>query len=145
MWLCFCGDARQRRFSEIVVGRLIHLYRYTWVVVAETCSQHLIRMARKDASLTQVEPADRAKTNWAAISAYESGRRSPSVGTLCRVLGAAGLEVRMRLAEPDRHDATRTMAERLLPPEELESFNERERRRVSRSRAGRPDAAATRV
>lgn len=98
-------------------------------------------MARRDAGLTQAELANRAKTSQAAISAYESGRRSPSVDTLCRILGAAGFEVRMRLAEPDRHDATRRMAEGLLPPEELDAFNERERRRVSRRRAGASDAA----
>ncbi len=51
----------------------------------------------------------------------------------------------MRLAEPDRHDATRTMAESLLPAEELDAFNERERRRVSRRRAGTSDATTTRV
>ena len=45
------------------------------------------------------------------MSAYESGRRSPSVDTLCRLLAAAGFEVRMRLAPPDTHAA----AEALLP------------------------------
>ena len=69
------------------------------------------------------------------MSAYESGRRSPSVETLCRILAATGLEVRMRLVEPDRHDATRAAAESLLPPEDLAAFNERERRRVARRRA----------
>ena len=77
-----------------------------------------------------------AKTSQAAVSAYESGRWSPSVETLCRILAAAGFEVRMRLVEPDRHDATRAIAESLLPAEELDAFNERERRRVSRRRAG---------
>ena len=37
--------------------------------------------------------------------------------------------------EPDRHDATRAVAESLLPPEDLAAFNERERRRVARRRA----------
>ena len=106
-------------------------------------SRHLIRMARRNASLTQVELASLAKTSQAAVSAYESGRRSPSVETLCRILAAAGFEVRMRLVEPDRHDATRAIAESLLPTEELDAFNERENRRVSRRRAlARPAPAA---
>ena len=115
------------------------------IVASETYSRHLIRMARRNAGLTQVELARRARTSQAAVSAYESGRRSPSVDTLCRILAAAGYEVRMRLVEPDRHDATRAMAESLLPTEELDAFNERERQRVSRRRAGKSDAAATRV
>lgn len=111
----------------------------------ETYSRHLIRMARRDAGLTQVELAKRARTSQAAVSAYESGRRSPSVETLCRILAAAGFEVRMRLVEPDRHDATRAIAESLLPADELKAFTERERRRVARHRTDAPDAATTRV
>jgi transcriptional regulator with XRE-family HTH domain len=123
----------------------IHRYRYIRMVATETYSRHLIRTARRNAGLTQVELARRARTSQAAVSAYESGRRSPSVETLCRILAAAGFEVRMRLVEPDRHDATRAIAESLLPTEELDAFNERERRRVSRRRAGTSEASATRV
>lgn len=114
-------------------------------VPTETYSRHLIRMARRNAGLTQVELAGLAKTSQAAVSAYESGRRSPSVETLCRILDAAGFEVRMRLVESDRHDATRAVAESLLPSEDLAAFNERERRRVARRRARTSDAAAARV
>lgn len=102
-------------------------------------------MARRNAGLTQVELADRARTSQAAVSAYESGRRSPSVETLCRILDAAGFEIRMRLVEPDRHDATRAVAESVLSADELEAFKEFERRRVARRRSGASDATATRV
>jgi DNA-binding transcriptional regulator YiaG len=78
----------------------IHRYRYTEAMASETYSRHLIRIARRQAGLTQQALADRAGTSQAAVSAYESGRRSPSVDTLCRLLGAAGYEVRMRLAPP---------------------------------------------
>jgi transcriptional regulator with XRE-family HTH domain len=111
-------------------------------VADETYSRHLIRMARRSAGLTQVQLAERARTSQAAVSAYESGRRSPSVETLCRLLDAAGFEVRMRLVEPDRHDAMRAIAEGLLPAEQVEEFSERERRRVARRRGGA--AASTR-
>ena len=103
-------------------------------MASETYSRHLIRMARRDAGLSQTELAHRAKTSQAAISAYETGRRSPSVETLSRVLTAAGFELRMRLALPDSHDAALKVAEALLPLAEPQAFNERERRRASRAR-----------
>jgi transcriptional regulator with XRE-family HTH domain len=46
--------------------------------------------ARHAAGLTQAELARRAGTSQATISAYESGRKRPSVATLARVLEAAG-------------------------------------------------------
>lgn len=98
-------------------------------------SRHLIRMARRQAGLTQQALAKRAGTSQAAMSAYESGRRSPSVDTLCRILGAAGCEVRMRLAPPDTHTPSLAIAETLLPAEQLASQRERERVRVARHRA----------
>lgn len=49
-----------------------------------------LRDARRRAGLTQAELARRAGTSQATISAYESGRKEPSVSTLGRVLAAAG-------------------------------------------------------
>jgi transcriptional regulator with XRE-family HTH domain len=95
-------------------------------------------VARRQAGMTQSDLATRARTSQAAISAYESGRRSPSVETLSRVLEAAGFELRMRLAPPDSHDRTRKMAEALLPAADLEAFTTRERRRASRAEARSP-------
>lgn len=63
----------------------VHRYRYIRTVASETYSRHLIRMARRQAGLTQTELASRAGTSQAAVSAYESGRRSPSVDTLVRI------------------------------------------------------------
>lgn len=104
-------------------------------MASETYSRHLIRMARRQAGLTQKSLAERAGTSQAAMSAYESGRRSPSVDTLCRVLGAAGFEVRMRLSAPDTHDASRRMAEAMLPADQVAAHNEAERFRVASRRA----------
>jgi len=97
-------------------------------------SRHLIRIARRQAGLTQRVLAERAGTSQAAMSAYESGRRSPSVDTLSRILGAAGFEVRMRLAPPDSHTSTLAMAETLLPAEQVASQRAREQIRVARHR-----------
>jgi transcriptional regulator with XRE-family HTH domain len=46
--------------------------------------------ARGRAGLTQTELARRAGTSQATISAYEHGRKAPSVETLGRLLAAAG-------------------------------------------------------
>lgn len=89
-------------------------------------------MARRQAKLSQTDLARRAGTSQAAVSAYESGKRSPSVDTLCRLLAAAGFEVRMRLAAPDTHELTRVLAEARLPAEQVAAHNERERQRVAR-------------
>ena len=110
-------------------------------MTTENFSRHLIRMARRRAGLSQEELARRAATSQAAISAYESGRRSPSVATLTRILTAAGFELRMRLAEPDTHDVTRRIAEGLLPSEQVDTFNRGEAERVQRSRRRRPVGA----
>ena len=101
-------------------------------MASETYSRHLIRIARRKAGLTQQGLAIRANTSQAAISAYESGRRSPSVETLSRILGAAGFELRMRLAAPDTHDAARTVAESRLPTNQVSARREREAMRVDR-------------
>ncbi len=101
-------------------------------MASETYSRHLIRMARRQAGLTQTELAERAGTSQAAVSAYESGRRSPSVDTLVRILAATGFELRMRLAPPDTHTSSLTTAEALLPAEQLAGQRERERARLAR-------------
>ncbi len=91
-------------------------------------------MARRQAGLTQTDLAERAGTSQAAVSAYESGRRSPSVDTLCRILAAAGFEVRMRLAPPDTHTTALAAAEALVPAQQLAEQRSRDRDRVVRHR-----------
>lgn len=98
----------------------------------ETSSRHLIRMARQRAGLSQVTLATRAHTSQAAVSAYESGRRSPSVETLTRLLKTSGFELRMRLAKPDTHDPARFASEKLIDPRELAEHTKKEKSRVKR-------------
>lgn len=59
-----------------------------------------IRAARGRAGLTQARLAALAGTSQATLSAYENGRKQPSVDTLDRLLAAAGarLEVAPRRA-----------------------------------------------
>lgn len=96
----------------------------------ETTSRHLIHMARIRAGMSQAELAHAAKTSQPAVSAYESGKRSPSVETLTRLLAAAGFELRMQLANPDTHDASRKKAEKLLPSSQVQGHINREGKRL---------------
>lgn len=54
----------------------------------------LIRQARARAGLTKRALAAAAATSPSALVAYETGRRSPTVATLDRLLAACGLQVR---------------------------------------------------
>jgi transcriptional regulator with XRE-family HTH domain len=49
-----------------------------------------LREARRHARLTQAELAHRTGTSQATLSAYENGRKSPSVETLERLFAATG-------------------------------------------------------
>ena len=60
-------------------------------------TDEVLRQAREDAGLTQGQLARRAGTSQAAISAYESGARSPAVSTLERLLAACGMRARLEL------------------------------------------------
>lgn len=60
----------------------------------------VLRAARKRAGLSQVELAIRAGVTQSVISAYESGRRQPSLPTLAALIDAAGYELEVRVREP---------------------------------------------
>ena len=94
-------------------------------------------MARLRAGMSQVELARAAKTSQPAVSDYESGKRSPSVETLIRLLAAAGFELRMQLAAPDTHDASRKSAEKLLPRVKVRGHINRERKRLTSNGRGK--------
>jgi transcriptional regulator with XRE-family HTH domain len=61
--------------------------------------RHLVREARKRAGLTQAELAARAGTTQSAIARLERGRSSPSFARVLELIGACGLEVRLRLVQ----------------------------------------------
>jgi transcriptional regulator with XRE-family HTH domain len=61
-----------------------------------------IKRARIDAGLTQHALAARAGTSQATISAYESGRKQPSLETLDRVLAATGSQLAVVSRDPGR-------------------------------------------
>jgi transcriptional regulator with XRE-family HTH domain len=71
---------------------------------APTVAAGLIRLARSKADLTQAQLGKAAGVDQQAISAYETGRREPTMPTLTRILEAAGFEMRIQLAVIDDHD-----------------------------------------
>ncbi|HLG00541.1 MAG TPA: helix-turn-helix transcriptional regulator [Acidimicrobiia bacterium] len=56
----------------------------------------LLRSTRVRNGLTQAELAHRARTTQPVISAYEHGRREPSIPTLRRLVRAAGEDLEVR-------------------------------------------------
>jgi transcriptional regulator with XRE-family HTH domain len=72
---------------------------------------------RLRAGLTQAELARRAGTSQPVISAYEHGRRDPTVQTLTRLLAAAGADLVLRAPERGAADVP--------PPLDLEEHNRR--------------------
>ena len=57
----------------------------------------LLREARTRANLSQTDVARRAHVAQSVVSAYESGRREPSFGTLERLIAATGHRLEIRL------------------------------------------------
>jgi len=95
-----------------------------------------LREARLRAGLTQAALAVRCSTSQATISAYENGRKQPSVETLSRLLAATGSRL---VAEPghvavvqrsaqDDAQAARILADVLSLADALPSRHARELR-----------------
>jgi transcriptional regulator with XRE-family HTH domain len=61
----------------------------------EHVAADLIRTIRRRSGLTQAEMAKRCGLARPALSAYENGRRQPSVATLARIAAACGAKVEL--------------------------------------------------
>lgn len=57
----------------------------------------IVRRLRETVGLTQAELAAEAGTSQAAVAAYESGAKLPSLRTLMRIAASVGLEIEMRV------------------------------------------------
>jgi transcriptional regulator with XRE-family HTH domain len=76
--------------SGLVSERIRYLIGYTsWMVNAA----ELLEQVRASSGLTQEELARRAGTSRPTLSAYEHGRKSPTVATFARLLSRAGWEL----------------------------------------------------
>lgn len=58
-----------------------------------------LQAARSRSGITQAELAARAGTSQATVSAYEGGRKVPSVSTMTRLLAATGTRLTVEAAE----------------------------------------------
>ena len=79
-------------------------------------SGELIRRVRQRRGLTQAQLAARAGTSQPVVSAYEHGRRDPTIGTLAKLVEAAGEELRL--------DARQRIPD-LPPPRDVHEHNRR--------------------
>lgn len=103
-----------------------------------------IREARRRCGLTQEELARRVGTSQEAISAYENGRREPSLSTFRRVLAATGSRLIVQSGHRPIHQpsparlehAARTLAEVLALAEALPTRHEPELRFPGRGALG---------
>jgi transcriptional regulator with XRE-family HTH domain len=97
--------------------------------VTESRAGALIAAARLRRDLTQTRLAELAGTTQPTISAYERGAKVPDLATLERVLGAAGFELRMSLADLDDHDRSLERYEQTLPTATRRRFASQQRAR----------------
>ena len=96
----------------------------------------VLRDARRRSGMTQVELARRVGTSQATLSAYENGRKHPSVETLARLLAATGARLTVDhghepvLRPSPAQDArtARTLADVIALAEALPTRHERELR-----------------
>jgi transcriptional regulator with XRE-family HTH domain len=104
---------------------------------APTVAAGLIRTARDRASLTQWELAELAAVTQQTVSAYETGRKEPTLPTLQRLLAAAGFELRVRLEPIDRHDQALQVFLDSLPAESRVELEQGRRARAAAARLRR--------
>ena len=78
----------------------------------------LVREARKRAALTQAELADRAATTQSAIARLESGRTSPSLEQVERLLRLCGFQLIVELAPYDDSDIVQAEARLRRTPDQ---------------------------
>jgi transcriptional regulator with XRE-family HTH domain len=84
----------------------------------------LIRDARQAAGITQLELAKRAGTAQPAVAAYESGARTPNLGTLQRLLGACEYDVELVARPRVRRGAASLAKLSQTINEDLEQYDE---------------------
>lgn len=115
---------------EDVVARAHRVY-IRWDIITNVDVPTTLRHARRRAGLSQAALAERTGTSQATISAYESGRKQPSVDTLSRLLAAMDQRLTVepgRVTEPSREQlrrASRALADVLALAEALPVRHER--------------------
>jgi transcriptional regulator with XRE-family HTH domain len=98
----------------------------------------LVQLARIKAGLSQHELARLASVPTTMISAYERGKRQPSLNTLLKLLHAAGFELTMKLEPYDAHDEVLETLESRRSPSERKKRN----RQIEAWRSATPVASS---
>jgi transcriptional regulator with XRE-family HTH domain len=98
---------------------------------------NLIRIARRDSGLSQRALARRAGTSQATLSAYETGRKSPTLDTLARIVRAAGQDLHIQVVPCDDHDEVMAAYEESLSKRVLDRHRARELTILNRARKQR--------
>jgi transcriptional regulator with XRE-family HTH domain len=104
---------------------------------APTLAAGLLRTARDMADMTQADLGAAAGVTQQAVSAYETGRKQPTLPTLQALLAAAGLEMRIRLVPLDTHDEALEAYIDSLPLEQQARIAEERRARAIEARLRR--------
>jgi len=97
------GNARICRSEGEFRWAPISTIRYSGSVTSvDLAAAGLLRLARQRAGMSQVELAARAGVTQSVVSAYESGRRQPSLPMLSALIEAAGFELATAVRRPPR-------------------------------------------
>lgn len=99
--------------------------------INEQVAGSLLRSARLRLGMSQTVFADVLGIAQPTLSAYESGRRQPTLPTLLRMLNRTGLDLRLELVERDDHDRVLAEWERTLDEATRERLRSRGYRLVS--------------
>lgn len=99
--------------------------------LTDRLASSLLRSARTRLGLSQTAFADLIGIAQPTLSAYESGRRQPTLPTLVDLLARAGFDLRLELAEQDKHDEILAEWERSLDDATRERLRSRGYRLVS--------------
>ena len=76
-----------------VTGRIAMFRRYPFGYRDHMASQYVLEQAREAAGLSQAALAQQAGTSRPTLSAYERGRKSPTLETAARIVGEAGFDL----------------------------------------------------
>lgn len=104
---------------------------------APTLAAGLLRLARRKAQLTQQRLAEVAGVSQQAVSAYETGKKDPTMETLQRLIRAAGLELRVKLEPLDTHDEDMSNYLQMLSPRQRTDIERNQQERVANARLQR--------
>ena len=113
-------SSRYGRLEPRRQAKLTAIFTIRYVERMNSAAANILRRARSVAGLTQAELAERVGVTQSVVSAYESGRRDPSVTTLRRLVEGTGQTLELALRSPED-----------LPRDHLRKHREELRRRLT--------------